>query len=246
MGKLEDAALSPLQVECLVLVQMLCDYNPDFPQEVRLSKSVMEKLGTQIVSVEIVWNDEIERRFFPVPTVCQHLTSTTRQDLVEKVKRENIMQKQQDFTKRAKVIMCELEHQENLRSYGLAGIFSRTNQNRMTWVSFFVNCLINIISMWFLQIDHENEFTQCIPDAEGDGFLNTTRCPVGVTNNITYLRAPEVFSNSNAELAQNVLNIMQISCSAFSLVLYLIVRSPVVYKNEKEQRKASTLRALLA
>merc|ERR1712216_546442 len=54
--KLEQTALTPLQVECLVLVQMLCDYNPDFPQEVRLSKSVMEKLGTQIVSVEIVWN----------------------------------------------------------------------------------------------------------------------------------------------------------------------------------------------
>jgi len=244
--KLEQTALTPLQVECLVLVQMLCDYNPDFPQEVRLSKSVMEKLGTQIVSVEVVWNEEIERRFFPVPDVCKHLTATTRQDLVEKVNRDNIMQKQQDFTRRARIIMCELEHQENLREYGLAGIFSRTNQNRMTWISFGVNCFINAISVWFLTIDPDNEMSICVPKLNGTGFVQTARCPLGVTNNITYLGAPQIYSDHTAEMVQSGLNIMQICCSAFTLVLYLCVRSPVVYKNMKEQQKASFFVAMAA
>ena len=219
--QLEDAPLSPLQVECIVLIQMLCDYNPNFAQELQLSKSVMQKLGSEVVSIEIVWNNEIERRFFPVPEVCKHLTSTTRKDLVDNVDRENIMQKQQDFMRRSRIITCELEHQDNLRRIGLSGVFSRTNQNRMTWISFFINCVINIISLQYLAIQTD--------EIELDAMNET----------VSYRYLDSKIQNDTADLVQTSLNWVQIFCASFTLVLYLFVRSPVVYMMSMREQTTS-------
>jgi hypothetical protein len=130
--QLQDAPLTAMQVECIVLIQMMCDYNPDFPDEVSLPQSVRDKLGVEVVSVEIVWNGDLQRRFFHVPDMCKNLSSATRSALVEQINYDSQDQKLQEFMTRCRIIMCELEHQELLRLLGVSEVFNRSNQNTMT------------------------------------------------------------------------------------------------------------------
>jgi hypothetical protein len=222
--KREEAPLDEMQVECLVLIQMMCDYMPEFPQEVNLPASLLAKMGTEVVSVEIVWNDQLQRRFFHVPIMCNQLASATRNELVQQVDRVNQDMKQQDFIRRSKVILCELEHQEQLRALGIDKAFNRNNQNLMTWISFVVNVCINFVSLQYL----------AMPDGDYDEETKT------------YAMGKGVLSSTNAELCQAILNYTQITCSAFTLVLYVIVRSPVMYKNALANKNTTKWSAIVA
>jgi hypothetical protein len=222
--KLQQKPLIPTQVECLVLIQMMCDYNPDFPNECNLAANVRDKMGSEVVSVEVVWGSGLQRRFFHVPPMCNQLASATRDDLVENVNRENQDLKLQDFSRRSKIIMCELEHQEQLRVLGISKVFSRSVQNTMTWVSFGINVCINIMSLQYL--------------VQPSGDYDATSGE--------YKMGTPVLSNPNADLGVAVLNYIQITCSACTLVLYLIVRSPVVFKNALATADTSPFSAFLA
>jgi hypothetical protein len=144
--------------------------------------------------------------------------------MVNEVNRETLDLKQQDFIKRSKVVMCELEHQDQLRELGVAQVFSISVQNTMTWVSFFINVCINVVSLQFL----------AMPPGDYDA---TTK---------TYKMGTPELSDATADRVQLFLNLAQIACSAFTLVLYLIVRSPVVYKNEQAKKGSSKLTTFLA
>ena len=176
------------------------------------------------MSVEIMWGTQLQRCFFHVPPMCKELTRSTRDQMVNEVNRETLDLKQQDFIKRSKVVMCELEHQDQLRELGVAQVFSISVQNTMTWVSFFINVCINVVSLQFL----------AMPPGDYDA---TTK---------TYKMGTPELSDATADRVQLFLNLAQIACSAFTLVLYLIVRSPVVYKNEQAKQGASPLTTFLA
>jgi hypothetical protein len=208
--QLQDAPLTAMQVECIVLIQMMCDYNPDFPDEVSLPQSVRDKLGVEVVSVEIVWNGDLQRRFFHVPDMCKNLSSATRSALVEQINYDSQDQKLQEFMTRCKIIMCELEHQELLRLLGVSEVFNRSNQNTMTWVSFVINLLINLVSICFLSWGHQRGDDNEI--IEGMSYADPQLPPDWIQ-------------------VQLWLNIVQITCASFTLILYLIVMSPVIYKN---------------
>lgn len=139
-NQLEKMKLNPMQVECLVLMQMFIDYQPAIKDEVSLSHSVQDKLGSEVVSIEVVWNKTIQRRFFHVPGMCKYLSSATRDDLVQNIHRENQDLKLQDFTRRARIINCELGHQGRLEDMKLAYVFNRNNSNSMTWAAFLHQC----------------------------------------------------------------------------------------------------------
>jgi inositol 1,4,5-triphosphate receptor type 3 len=221
--KLQQAPLSEMQVECLVLIQMMCDYAPEFPKEVNLPASLVAKMGTEVVSVEIVWNGELQRRFFHVPQMCKQLASASRDELVTQVNRENQDLKLQDFIRRSKVVMCELMHQDQLREMGIDKVFNRNVQNTMTWISFYINVCINAVSVQFLSMP------------AGDYDQGTS----------TYAMGAPVLSNDMADTVQAFLNYTQITLASFTLVLYLIVRSPVVYKNALADEGTSPFSAFL-
>jgi hypothetical protein len=223
--KREQAPLTQLQVECLVLVQMLCDYDPAVANEVSLSKSVARKLGTEVVSVEIVWKDTIQRRFFHVPGVCKQLEKVTRDDLVESVNRTNQDKKHQDFMRRSKIILCGLEHQAVLSDLGVASVFCRVVQWRLTNFTFVVNLVINMICLQFLGTPDEDRITRA------DG-----------TTAYQYL-GPE-WSGVEVKNAMTVLTSLQITASTLTLFLYLVLHAPVVYKKEMLASTASVREAI--
>jgi hypothetical protein len=144
---LEDAELKPKQVQALVLLQMLKAYSELHGREFDTKK--LDVVGDEVISIEIIWRDTTQKRFFKVPEVCKHLAEATRNALVEEVNRDNMDAKLEDFVDRAESIMCELDHQEYLKELGIHKIFSRSNQNNATWLTFFINVWINTMYLLF-------------------------------------------------------------------------------------------------
>jgi len=164
--RLDKMPLSELQVQSLVLIKMLTGYNPDLQDELTLSESVQAKMGTEVISIEVVWNDNLEKRYFHVPEITnRHLSKSTMDNLVENVERENQDLKLTDFVERAKKIMEELQHQEVLRGVGLARLFSRENQFFVTWVTFIINLGINI--MYLFNLSYVNDDSNALNEDAG-------------------------------------------------------------------------------
>jgi len=163
--------MNDVQIEGLVLLQMLCDYKPALKAEVNLPERVLKVMGKDVMSVEVVWNHELQRRFFHVPEIAANLAEATKKHLVENNNRASQEEKLGDFVSRIYGVQRELKHQEMLRDlnyislkcppwsedgrvlfhvqlpFSLAALFSRQNQERATWISFFCCLLINIIML---------------------------------------------------------------------------------------------------
>jgi hypothetical protein len=152
-----SGAATVLRTECLVLLQMLCDYRPSLRAELQLSlgrSSAGEGgKGAAVVSVEILWRGELQRRFFSVPAICSDLAKASKDALVEDVNRSNLEIKLQDFVFRCYDMFREIEHQQVLKDWYVSGVFSRSNQNLATWISFSLACLINMLLLCFYTTD---------------------------------------------------------------------------------------------
>ena len=136
-----------LQTECLVLIQMLCDYKPSLRNELEFVKDAADIVGTGVACVEIQWRGELQRRFFHVPDICGNLAKASKDQLVEDVDRSNQENKLQDFVVRCDELYREVKHQQILKEYNVSGIFSRSNQDRATWISFFLALIINFLQL---------------------------------------------------------------------------------------------------
>ncbi len=164
--------LTDIQIEGLVLLQMFMDYDPEIASQVRLPRRIRAQMNKEVISVEVVWNGKLQRRFFPVPSICQHIAEATKDALVEAVNRESQDAKLQDFIARAQDIYREVQHQQNLSDtalgpwevsgvkipgtgylerFNLAQVFSRTNQENITWCSFFCALTINFIFLFTME-----------------------------------------------------------------------------------------------
>lgn len=215
----EKAKAEPLkgvQVESLVLMQMLTGYNPKLTDELRLTDNVKAKMGTEVISVEVVWNGTLQQRFFHVPEMCSHLAKATRTALVLGVDRENSDLKLGDFVEKCRVVEAELKHQDWLQQKGLAKLFSRSVQDSATWVTFGINGLINVIYL----CNYEWE-------KDGDVYVDI------------------VIKNPHANSFKTALNVIQITLSCFTLILFLVVRAPVYYSMNYDETR-SRIQALIA
>ena len=148
----ESEEVTILRVECLVLLQMLCDYKPSLREELEFSKDVVSVKGTGVASVEILWNGELQRRFFHVPKICNDLAKASKDALVEHVDRSNQENKLLDFLHRSRELYREIKHQQLLKEYRLSGLFSRSNQDKATWLSLFLAMIINTILIAYYRL----------------------------------------------------------------------------------------------
>jgi hypothetical protein len=148
--RLEKLPLSPLQVQSLVLIKMLIGYNPALQDELTLSESVQKKMGTEVISIEVVWNGKLEKKYFKVPEICSHLAEESLDKVVTTVDRESRDKRLTDFVEQCGDILKELEHMEYLAKYGLAHVFSRGTLILATWLTFIINFAINIIYLFNL------------------------------------------------------------------------------------------------
>lgn len=132
-----------LQTECVVLLQMLCNFKPSLYEELGISKNVEDIVGSGTAMIEVVWRGDIHRRFFHVPKVCKFLAKSSKDALVENVDRSNPENKLIDFLNRSHDLYREVKHQQYLTEMGLSRIFSRENQNSAFWITFLLSLIMN-------------------------------------------------------------------------------------------------------
>jgi hypothetical protein len=242
--------LRPVQVESLVLMEMLSGYNEDLKDEMRVSDVVKNKLDSEVGSVEILWNGELQKRFFPNPEMCKHLSKATRKNLVYTVNRDNQDSKLTDFIEKTREVFAELQHQEYLKSLGLAKVFSRTNQNTATWVAFGINLIIN--SIYFMNLTYKpirggSQWKENIPaedGGQGDGAVFAVTKVAYAQYGLGYI-GDNLDPNTAIDNFVFGFNLCQITVAAFTLVLFVVVRAPVAYNREYEET-GSKLLAFLA
>lgn len=202
-----------LQTESLVLLRMLCDFKPSLRNELEVVRDADQKGSSNVASVEIMWRGELQRRFFNIPDICKEFTDTSKANFVEYVDRSTQENKLLDMYERTSVIYTEVLHAKFLNEKHISGIFSRKNQNRATWVTFVLACVINVILIMYY------EGKECFDGYGGDdqtGFVEVD-CSAPVLG-------------SGPRTAVNVLNFCQIIFASFTLLLFLVVRAPVQYK----------------
>jgi len=163
--RLEKQPLTPLQVQSLVLIKMLTGYNPALQDELTLSASVQKKMGTEVLSIEVVWNDTLEKKYFKRPEISSHLSKKAQDDIVEDVDRENQDKKLTDFVVRSKTVLEELEHMEFLEKFGISFLFNRTVQNYVTWVTFYINLAIN--ALYLFNLSYVSDDSNALTDKSG-------------------------------------------------------------------------------
>lgn len=225
--------LDPTQIEALVLVQILKDYKPELDQSIHLPRQIRGMMGRDIVSVEVVWHGKILRRFFHIPRLCGSLSDATKQSIVKTVNRENPESQLHDFMHKAEQTYVELKHQEVLQEYHVAGVFSRTNQERATSVTFAVTVVVNLINMLSIEntnyVETSTNYTQKLPAALSISSIKDYK--YGTHNIDLQLGSPEDIVG--------FLNWMQVLLSSFTLVLFLLVRVPVRIRQKRGELEES-------
>jgi hypothetical protein len=186
-----------LKTQCLVLIEMLCDYRPTLRKDLMAALEVTHlPIPSNVGCIEVMWEGVLQRRFFNIPSICADLAKSSKDRLIEEVKRDSPENKVLDFMDRAIMLYREILHQQELKRLHLNSIFSITNKDRATWISFFLSCVANVLYLVFYSIDFS------------DGSLRL---------------ADEV------SLAIQVINVFLIIFSGFTLVLVLVVNTPVLY-----------------
>jgi len=189
-----------LQTECIVLLQMLCNFRPALYDELGISRNVKDIVGSGTAMIEVIWRGDIHRRFFHVPKICEYLAKASKDQLVENVDRGSAENKLIDFLQRSYVLYREVKHQQFLTEMGLSRIISRANLNRATWFTFVLTIVINAIYIATYEL------------------VNGQPAISDLYNNVA-----------------NYLNAIQLAVSSFTLILWIVLKSPVQYRTFEAQ-----------
>eukprot|EP00854_Cymbomonas_tetramitiformis_P005494 gene5494-6657_t len=210
-----------------------------------------------VCSVEVVWNGVLQRRFFHVPTICHDLSDASKAQFVEEVDRSSQESKLAEFMESAKDLHLEILHQQQLKLLNIAHVFSRQNQNNATWMGFSLACIINLIMAIFYKSgscgdgESEGELT-AYKYGDVDGVIdaakygcNVTACKFAEDPTISpWIQADYasqcldscakgdcVYMDDAIQTTVMVINVFQIIFSAFVLILFLVVRVPMLYQS---------------
>jgi hypothetical protein len=114
-----------------------------------ISRNIEDIVGSGTAMIEIIWRGDIHRRFFHVPGVCKFLAQSSKDTLVEDVDRSNAENKLIDFLNRSHELYREVKHQQWLTKIGISRVFSRSNQDTATWITFVLACVINLLMLLY-------------------------------------------------------------------------------------------------
>ncbi len=142
-----------LQTECIVLLQMLCNYQPALRAQLGLSEDLAEIAKTGTASVEVIWHGVLQRRFFHIPELCHDIAKTSKDKLIEEIDRSSVENRLNDFIQRSHELYREVKHIQVLRDYRLISIFNAANLDKMTWLSFCLACTINTLLLCYFYND---------------------------------------------------------------------------------------------
>ena len=89
-----------MQTAILVLMQMFFDYEPSLKDEIRLPPKIEAMMGRTVTSVEVIWNNSLQRRFFHVPEICHLISGSIGADTPPSMRQTtnpNILQNYHNF-----------------------------------------------------------------------------------------------------------------------------------------------------
>lgn len=227
-----------LRTESLVLMQMLTDFRPSLKKELGIDQDLVKMVGGSVACIEVVWRGELQRRFFHVPDICKLLAKSTKDSFVANVNRVSAEDKLYGLLEASKEMYREILHQQVLTDYKIDKVFSRTNQDRATWLTFYIVLIINILFTLF----YHSKLVPCV-DANDDAAItdvpqfpddDTYVAPVGLDHPGTITCSEVSISQPEVNLTIEVLNYVLIFLSLFVLALYLVVRVPVNYQTFME------------
>jgi hypothetical protein len=205
---LEDSKLNDMQIQTMVLLQMLTEYQPSLRESLQLHVP-----RDQVASVEVVWEGDLQRKFFPVPEKIRFLSKQARDTVVEHVDRTSAELKLLDFIDRCMDLHVEMQHQESLDELGLQWLFSRKHQNASTWIAFGLACVVNSIIFTFYEYPGGSEEPMIQDELVRDALFT--------------------------------LNVLQVAFSIFTLVFFIVVRVPVIFKLSYERRQRGLIQSVL-
>jgi len=255
-GEEEDEGLGDVQTEALVLMQMLCDYRPAIKDEFEWPPEIEEKLGTEIVSVEVVWHGNLQRRFFPIPEMCHDLAEVSKAKFVEFVDRESNEIKLVSLMEESKTMYIEIKHQQYLKELGIAGVFSPGNQQMATNFSFMFCCIINFFLLYGYEWgEPETEFDNVYLNVNADwntfyvesqpeSTATATTDFIASLKNET-LRPKDPALVGGIDNVVTIFNFFQCFTALFVFVLFLVVKCPVRYNVALEHGGMNEFQALM-
>jgi hypothetical protein len=147
-----------LQIQILILLRMFLDSNPNLLNEHAVLHRLKDMLATEICSVEIVWRNNLQRRYFHIPQQLHNIIGkATRKKILSAIDIASEENKLVDFMQRVHEVYLELTWQEYLAHLGINHLLTREIQNRATWLSFSLALAINIIFLLdYSYQPHEN------------------------------------------------------------------------------------------
>ena len=237
-----------LQFESKLLLRTLLDYvekNSELKKQSHFMID-LDSFGANVASVEVMWKGQIHQRFFHIPEVCHNLSDFTKAQFIETVDRTSQDEKLTGLMTSAKYMYLEVRHQQMLKNLGISAIFSRRNQGIATWVSFLLALSINAIMLSFYTYEcplvaepsaagGERHYERSLITSFNESFFepgNSTESEVEHEHECP--SSPTIISSSTRSVVQG-LNSLQIIFSAFTLLLFIIVRIPVNFKIHKVQ-----------
>eukprot|EP00605_Chrysophyceae_sp_TOSAG23-4_P000595 GSChrysophyteH1.ASY1.ANO1.672.1 assembled CDS len=149
-----------LKTECLVFLMMLFDFDPKLREELEMEDS--DDSDDAVVCVEVIWRGELQRRFFPVPEICGDIAKSSKDDFIVSADRESPESKLFDLIGAARSMHREVLHQQLLKEWNVAAVFSKSNQDLAMRFNFVLASLINALFL----IYYEN--VDCDPDTVKD------------------------------------------------------------------------------
>ena len=228
-----DEKTESLHAECLVLLQMLCDFKPSLIGELGIEKS-LKAAGANVASIEVMWRGELQRRFFQIPKICDDLAPSSKVRLVDQIDRTHgLDNKLLDFIAWSHDLYREITYQQYLKELGIDAIFSLTNQERATWLCFFITCFINLLFLMYYRATDDwggVGFNGGEDDLWGDiAAVENTEGSNGRFNDDV-----EIYLPKNIALVVLILNIIQSVAAAFTLLLVLVTVVPIQYLKYKD------------
>lgn len=208
-----------LRTEAMVLLQMLTDFRPSLRKELGISEDISKVVSDTVGCIEVVWRGELQRRFFHIPAICHNLAKSTKDSFILNVHRASPEDKLYGLLEATKEMYREILQQERLSELKIEKIFSKTNQDRASWISFYIVFIINILFTIFYRTDT----ISCSSMNDDDTASEYTNDDLVVCSKVS-------LQYSQVSLLITVLTAILITCSFFVLLLYLVVRLPVNYQ----------------
>lgn len=228
-----------LRTESLVLLQMLADFRPSLKAELNLGDNFAKEVSTTSVAcIEVVWRGELQRRFFSIPTICSALAKSTKDNFILNVKRSSPEDKLFGLLEASKEMYRECLHQQLLKEFHLDFVFSKTNQARASWFTFYVVATINILFLVYYSTQ-QVDISKCNDIMQTGAYRDTTMLTVDTTicQSIQLL-------DPNIATITFALTLLLIAGTSYTLISNLIVRGPVLLLSFQE-KGYSFLRGIL-